>query len=204
MPLAQELKQRPAFRLHDKRRFQRMNLNLLGRFMLEDRREYPCQTKDISPGSAALVTPITARMDERAVAYIDHIGRIEGRILRTFDGGFAMSITATARRRDKLAAKLTWLANRHELDLPEDRRHDRVSSPVDAVAISLPDGREYRAGLADVSLSGAALALEVQPPLGSPLMVGKLRSHVVRHIEGGIAVEFSNLQTRDSLKDGLD
>ncbi len=204
MPVAQQLKQRPAFQLHDNRRFQRVDLNLLGRFMLEDRHEYPCQTKNISPGSAALMTPITGRVRERTVAYVDHIGRIEGRIVRIFDDGFAMSIDATARKRDKLAAKLTWLVNRHELNLPEDRRHDRVSPIVEAVALTLPDGRQHRAGLVDASLSGAALSLELQPPLGSPLMVGKLRSHVVRHIEGGIAVEFVNLQTPESLKDGLD
>ena len=67
------------------------------------------------------------------VAYIDHIGRIEGKIVRAFDGGFAMSINATARKRDKLAAKLTWLANRHELNLPEDRRHDRVTPKISIV-----------------------------------------------------------------------
>ena len=203
MAQAHELKQRPAFRLHDNRRFQRMSLNLLGRFMLEDRREYPCQTKDVSPGSAALITPISGQIAERAVAYIDHIGRIEGRIARVFDGGFAMTITATARKRDKLAAKLTWLANRHELNLPEDRRHDRVTSFASTVTVGLPDGRTYRAGVVDASLSGAALALEVQPPLGSPLTAGKLRCHVIRHIDGGVAIEFANLQTRESLKVGL-
>ena len=36
-----------------------------------------------------------------------------------------MTISATPRKRDKLAAQLTWLANRHILNLPEDRRHGR-------------------------------------------------------------------------------
>ena len=34
---------------------------------------------------------------ERVVAYVDHIGRIEGVIMRTFNGGFAMSIVSTPR-----------------------------------------------------------------------------------------------------------
>ncbi|MHA1555208.1 MAG: PilZ domain-containing protein, partial [Alphaproteobacteria bacterium] len=157
--------------------------------MLEDRKEYPCQTKDISPGSVSLITPITARAGERAVAYIDHIGRIEGRVARVYNGGFAMSISATARKRDKLAAKLTWLANRHELSLPEDRRHDRVTSTVDEVTVGLPDGREIRSRVLDISLSGAALSTPIQPPLGSPLIVGKLRATVARHFDDGIAIE---------------
>ena len=59
--------------------------------MLEDRREYPCQTQNMSPGSVALTTPIVGRVGERVVAYIDHIGRVEGQITRAYDGGFAMT-----------------------------------------------------------------------------------------------------------------
>lgn len=195
--------QRPILKLRDQRRHQRINQNLLGRFMLEDRHEYPCQTKDISPGSVALITPVIGRIGERVVAYIDHIGRVEGKIVRIFSDGFAMTINATARKRDKLAAKLTWLANRHELNLPEDRRHDRIAPVTGTVPVHLPDGRDYTARVIDVSLSGAALTMEVQPPLGSPLNIGKLRASVVRHFDGGVAIEFASLQTRESLKEGL-
>ena len=52
---------------------------------------------------------------ERVVAYFDHIGGIEGVVVRVFDGGFAFSIAATKHKREKLAAQLTWLANRSEL-----------------------------------------------------------------------------------------
>ena len=171
--------------------------------MLEDRREFPCQTQNMSPGSVALTTPIVGRVGERVVAYIDHIGRVEGQITRAYDGGFAMTIVATLRKKDKLAAKLTWLANRHELNLPEDRRHDRAAPNVSSVTVSLPDGREYRAKVMDMSFSGAALGMEVKPPIGSPLMIGKIRSSVVRHFDEGIAVEFGTLQTATSLEQSL-
>jgi hypothetical protein len=171
--------------------------------MLEDRREFPCQTLNMSPGSIALTTPIVGRVGERVVAYLDHIGRVEGQITRAYEGGFAMTIIATLRKKDKLAAKLTWLANRHELNLPEDRRHDRAAPPVAAVTVGLPDGREYRAKVVDMSLSGAALAMEVKPPIGSPVTVGKIRGSVVRHFDEGIAIEFATLQTTSSLQEGL-
>ena len=145
MAAPQTFRQRSLIRQHDRRRNQRVNVNLLGRFMLEDRREFPCQTQNMSPGSVALTTPIVGRVGERVVAYIDHIGRIEGQIVRAYDGGFAMTINATLRKKDKLAAKLTWLANRHELNLPEDRRHDRATpNDHDRSRYRLPDGREYR------------------------------------------------------------
>ncbi len=196
-------RQRSLIRQHDRRRSQRVNVTLLGRFMLEDRREFPCQTQNMSPGSLALTTPIAGRVGERVVAYIDHIGRVEGQITRIFYGGFAMTIHATSRKKDKLAAKLTWLANRHELDLPEDRRHDRATPNVSVVTLSLPDGRQYRARVIDMSLSGAAVSAEVAPPVGSPLLVGKIRGTVVRHFDEGIAVEFVTLQTASSLEQNL-
>lgn len=203
MPLRQAFRQRSLLRQHDRRRYQRVKVNLLGRFMLEDRHEYPCQTADMSPGSIALTTPISGRIGERVIAYIDHIGRVEGTIVRIVDGGFAMTINATMRKKDKLAAKLTWLANRHELSLPEDRRHDRVIPSNPFVNITLPDGREYRARIIDMSLSGAALGVEVQPPLGSPVMLGRLRAQVIRHFEEGIAVEFASVQTLASIEQAI-
>jgi len=123
--------------------------------------------------------------------------------VRAYDGGFAMTINATLRKKDKLAAKLTWLANRHELNLPEDRRHDRATPNITSVMVSLPDGREYRAKVIDMSMSGAALGLDVRPPIGSPVKVGKLRASVVRHSDEGIAIEFVTLQTPTSLEQNL-
>ena len=96
----------------ERRRFQRVRVNLLGRYMLADRREYPCQVQDMSPGGMALVAPVAGKAGERVVAYVDHLGRLEGTIVRVYPNGFAMTIAATSRKRDKLAAQLTWLANR--------------------------------------------------------------------------------------------
>ncbi len=39
-----------ALRVAEQRRHQRVRTELLGRYMLSDRREYPCQTVDMSPG----------------------------------------------------------------------------------------------------------------------------------------------------------
>ncbi len=187
----------------ERRRFQRVRLSLLGRFMLENRREYPCQTVDVSPGSCALIAPVPGSLGERVVAYIDHIGRIEGRIVRIVDGGFAMTVEGTLRKKDKLAAKLTWLANRYHLNLAEDRRHERVTPSTPVVGVSLPDGRVLDCRISDLSLSGAALVSETKPPIGSPVRLGAIRAIVVRHNEDGFAVEFAIQQTPDSLEDGL-
>src|SRR5712691_5318279 len=92
----------------ERRRHQRVRVNLLGRYMLADRREFPCQVINMSPGGIALIAPIAGQPGERVIAYVDHLGRLEGKIARTLDNGFAMTIEATLRKRDKLAAQLTW------------------------------------------------------------------------------------------------
>src|SRR5881296_602903 len=124
----------------ERRRFQRVRVNLLGRYMLADRREFPCQVLDMSPGGMAIVGPVSGKAGERVVAYIDHVGRLEGTIIRVLSTGFAMSIAATPRKRDKLAAQLTWLANRHILGLPEGRRHDRITPRNPMARLILPNG----------------------------------------------------------------
>jgi len=197
------LKQHSLNHKHDRRRYQRVRVNLLGRFMLEDRREFPCQIVDMSPGSAALITPVIGKIDERVVAYVDHIGRIEGQVARFLDGGFAMTISATPRKREKLASQLTWLANRHTLNLQEDRRHQRITPSNPFAEVKLPDGREYRCRIIDLSLSGAALSLDVRPPVGSPIFLGAIRATVVRHFEEGIGIEFVTLQTPESIEQNL-
>src|SRR5262245_9640122 len=96
----------------ERRRHQRVRVDLLGRYMLADRCEYPCQVVNMSPGGMALIAPVSGNVGERVIAYVDHLGRLEGMIARQIENGFAMTIAATPRKRDKLAAQLTWLANR--------------------------------------------------------------------------------------------
>jgi hypothetical protein len=141
----------------ENRRYQRVKVDLLGRYMLEDRREFPCQVINMSPGGLALIAPACGRIGERVVACIDHVGRLEGLIARIFPSGFSMTIAASQRKRDKLAAQLTWLANRHILDMPEDRRHERVTHRDQMVTLVLEDGSQEQCAIVDLSVSGVAV-----------------------------------------------
>lgn len=189
----------------ERRRFQRVKVNLLGRYMLEDRREFPCQVINMSPGGMALIAPVVGAPGERVIAYVDHLGRLEGKIARTIDNGFAMTISASARKRDKLAAQLTWLANRHILSLPEDRRHGRFTPSASTARLILPNGNNIAVRIIDLSQSGAAIAIapDQRPPIGAMVTLGKTQGRVVRHIDEGFAVEFTRLQHPDFLEDGL-
>jgi hypothetical protein len=203
MEMLQEQHARTRSWRDERRRFQRVRVNLLGRYMLADRREFPCQVVDMSPGGMAVIAPVNGKAGERVIAYIDHIGRVEGTLIRQFGNGFAMTIAATPRKRDKLAAQLTWLANRHVLGLPEDRRHGRIVPRNPVTRLILPNGVGMACRLIDMSLSGAAVATEERPPIGALVTLGKVQGRVVRHLEQGFAVEFTRLQHPDFLEESV-
>jgi hypothetical protein len=134
---------------------------------------------------------------------VDHVGRLEGVVTRHFENGFAMSIGATGRKRDKIAAQLTWLANRHILGLPEDRRHGRIAPRNPASRLILPNGINIACRVIDLSQSGAAIATEQRPEMGAPVSIGRTSGRVVRHLDDGIAVEFTRLQHPDFLEENV-
>jgi PilZ domain len=187
----------------ERRRFQRVSVNLLGRYMLADRREFPCQVANMSPGGMALIAPVAGAPGERVIAYVDHVGRLEGVIARRFENGFAMTISATTRKRDKLAAQLTWLANRNILGLPEDRRHGRITPRNPSGRLILPNGINIAVRVIDISQSGVAVSTKERPEIGAPVTIGKTPGRVVRHLEEGIAIEFVRLQHPDFLEDNV-
>jgi len=187
----------------DRRRYQRVKVNLLGRYMLADRREFPCQVVNMSPGGMAVMAPVGGTPGERIIAYVDHLGRLEGHIARIFENGFAMTIAATTRKRDKLAAQLTWLANRHILGLPEDRRHGRIVPRNPIGRLILPNGLNVTCRIIDVSQSGAGIATAERPAIGALVTLGKVQGRVVRHLEDGFAIEFTRLQHPDFLEENV-
>jgi hypothetical protein len=185
----------------ERRRHQRVRVNLMGRYMLADRREFPCQVVNMSPGGIALIAPVAGNVGERVIAYVDHLGRLEGQIARPLQNGFAMTISATPRKRDKLAAQLTWLANRHILNLPEDRRHGRFVPKQVVARLILPNKTNVGVRIIDLSLSGAGIAITDRPELGSHVTLGRIPGRVVRHLEEGFAMEFTRLQHPDSIEE---
>jgi hypothetical protein len=177
----------------ERRRFRRVRVDLPGRFMLTDGREHPCQVLDISAGGMKLATPIMGLVGERVVAYVDHIGRLEGVIARVYPKGFAVEITATLRKRESLAAVLTLLAT-GQID---HRQHARMIPRNPHTTMVLPDGTSVSCRLLNVSLSGAAVTSDTKPPLGTLIRLGAAQGRVVRVSNDSFAVEFTQLQPPD-------
>jgi hypothetical protein len=177
----------------DRRLHQRVKVSLIGRYMMPDRSDYPCQSIDISPGGLAVAAPVRPDNGSRIVVYLDSVGRIEGTIARHLEDGFALKLNVPAMKREKLADQLTWLANRTALGMPEDRRHERIEPRNRRSILKLADGQEYPVKIIDISLSGVALMINAELEMGSLVTVGKTVGGVVRIFSGGVALEFTRM-----------
>ncbi len=183
----------------DRRRHKRVAITLLGRFMRANKQEYPCKLSDISVGGCAMMAPVEVGIGERIVAYFDHIGGLEGKVTRTYDGGFAIQFDATQHRREKLAAQLTWLINRHHLKGIDERRHERIVPKNGSSSLKIGE-TVVACQVLDVSISGASVATESRPPIGDEILLGKLRGRVIRHHAQGIGVQFLDIQAPTALR----
>ncbi len=186
----------------DRRRHKRVAVTLLGRFMRQNRQEYPCRLHDISVGGAAIMAPVQVELGERIVAYFEHLGGLEGEVVRVMDTavGFGMRLNATQHKREKLAAQLTYLLNRHELPDDAERRHERAIPKNGAQALTLAEGIIISCQVLDFSLSGASIATPARPEIGTEIKLGNLRCRVVRYHAEGIGVQFIDVQHPNALR----
>ncbi len=184
----------------DGERFRTVPLSLSGRFMRSSKNEYPCKLNEASVQHMRLDSPVLVTPDEKIVVYLDHLGGLEGEVTKPVNGGFHLRLNITTRKREKLAAQLTWLINRAELSGLEARRHDRVSIANKTIALRFADGQAVECTLLDISLSGASLETSVKPAIGTEVLVGKQNAIVRRHHEQGIGVEFVQVREANNLQ----
>lgn len=189
----------PTLSPRERRRDKRYKIVLLGRYMRESKQEHPCRLRDISMSGAALISPTSPGIGERIVAYFEHIGGLEGMVVRTFEGGFAIELSVTQHKREKLAAQLAWLSDRNAPPNALHRRHSR--SMIDnTTMLRLAEDISVAVRVLDVSISGASVETEARPAIGSEVVLGKLRAKVVRHHDEGLGVEFIDMQNADALR----
>jgi len=183
--------------LEERRRFKRMDVSLNGRFMVEDTKEYPCEVFNMSPGGMAVRAPFAPRVGERVISYIEQLGGLDGRVARTFEGGFAVEFKISARKRERIANVLTWYSSgEHTVD---DRVHERYVPRIANQKLILPSGTVQDCRVIDISLSGASIATRLRPDIDSLVVLARHRGRVVRHHDEGFAIQFVEVQDPDSL-----
>lgn len=163
---------------------------MFGRFMLPDTSEHPCQVSDLTPDGAIFITKSVPEKDAQIVAYLDEIGRVEGVSGEAVPGGFRIVFSHKGQRKERFASRLSGRATKNTTAGTDLRRHARFAPTDTQSHITLPDGRVYACEIIDISLSGAAVKVDVMPSLGTYIMLGKMRGRIVRYVDSGIAIEF--------------
>ena len=176
----------------DRRRFQRVEVHLPGRYMLDDGSEYPCVCIDVSVGGVRLRAAQAGPWGSRVVAYIEGIGRLEGYIVRRAPGWFALETRVTPRKGERVEERIAWIRESEAVATPDTRRLSRQFVERQDVTLSTVDGRQQTAQLTDISKAGAALLTDAVLELGERVRLDNRRARVMRVFPGGLALKFEN------------
>jgi hypothetical protein len=164
-----------------------------------ERNLYACRAVNVSTRAIALAAPVSGRLGERALATIDHLGKLEGLITRLLNGGFVMSIVASDEERWDLAAKIEWLEQYKNCDVSDQRGDRRLIPENPHSLVVFADGSTESCFVLDLSGSGAAISAQTIPDIGTVLAVGNIVARVVRHFQGGFAVQFIQRQSLEHI-----
>jgi hypothetical protein len=179
----------------ERRRFRRVSINVTGRlYVPATEEEAMCTVQDISPGDVALRCDLKEEPTGRAVIYLDNLGRFEGPIIRSANGGFVMTFSCSLQKREKLADQLTLEVNRHLLGDTDLRRYDRIEAVSGSYThFTRSTGEQIRCEVLDLSLTGVSVRTEHRPPVGEHILIGHRAGRVARHHTDGMGIEFLGL-----------
>lgn len=147
------------------RRHERTPLALFGHYTLADGLSLPCETKDVSEGGLALAAPSGGQAGESVTIHLDRIGQLEGEIVRSFDGGFAIALKISPERQQELAAQMRAIYETSALGL--------IEMPM------TPDGD------ADLGLTFDSAMMR-----GDTRVEGETSARMVRNADGATELQF--------------
>ena len=163
-------------------------------------RIFACRTSRISPFRMIVAVPVLGKVGERITSHFRDFGALEGHISDTANGSFLLELAMTPSMREKFASKLTWLEKKRKDPRVSDvRKNARIIPANPRSTLILADGTTHSCFIVDMSIAGAAVSAEVQPPVGMPLTIGACIGRVVRRLPNGFAVKFVEKQNRNDL-----
>ncbi|PKQ09247.1 MAG: pilus assembly protein PilZ, partial [Alphaproteobacteria bacterium HGW-Alphaproteobacteria-12] len=101
----------------ERRKHPRIAVETKGRFLAPDGSEHQCSLRDISIGGIAVSSPVSLFEGAQIIIYLDDFGRFEGKIVRVFEGGFAIETAISGPRRERLQQRLDALARGETIDV---------------------------------------------------------------------------------------
>ena len=184
-----------------------VNISVGGQYSLPNwydskgkRRTFTCRSTRVSPFRMMVDVPVIGKVGDRVTSFFRDLGNLEGQISDTKPGGILFELEMTADLREKFASKLTWLESKqNNSSVVDARKKARVVLPNSHSTVTLADGSIHTCLVIDISVDGAAVSVQVQPPIGMPLAIGACIGRVVRHLPDGFAIKFVERQNRIDL-----
>ncbi len=173
----------------ERRKHRRVGLTLKARVLKADGVEEPCLVINISAGGALMKAVNPPQAGEKVVVYIDDIGRYEGLVIRSSRHHFAVDYRSRKAKTRRAADNLT-----HALNTPHMRLDRRANPRIKAdqpTVMTLESGEAFACEILDISLTGASIAIDPKPDLGTVVTIGRTPAKVVRRHEKGVGVVFT-------------
>ncbi len=175
------------------RRFKRIYLDLPAKLTVNGIDEYDARVLNISPGDMAIMVDANVAVGDTVVAKISDLDVIEGRAVRIFPDGFALSFLLPRRRRVQLTEKLVMRANPAFSEGLSDRRiTSRHTTGDQCTVCRLPDGASLFVRVIDMSVDGVSVEAPRKPPVGSVIHIGRSRGVIMRHTPRGFVVVYNH------------
>ncbi len=178
-----------AENMDDRRKHHRVDLPLRARYLTEAGEEQSGVVLNISAGGAMVRAKFPPAFGQTVVLYIDRIGRVEGKVVRSGDNCFAVNYSKRRKKQAKIADELTSVLNNRRRGA--DRRNNPRIRQDTAATVYLEDGRQLDCSILDISLTGASIEVSPRPPLGTHLILGRMTAKVVRRHEKGVGIVFT-------------
>lgn len=164
-------------------------------------RTFACRTSRVSPFRMIVDVPVVGRIGDTVACYFADFGKLSGVIADADADSFLIEMWMTAENRKKMSDQLTWLEKKQKDPSVKDARKVARFIPLAPHStITLADGSVQRCFIIDVSISGVAVSADLQPPVGTPLAVGRCVGRVVRTLPDGFAVQFVEPQKRHEVE----
>lgn len=134
------------------------------------------------------------------VAHFKDFGILRSQVSRELATGFVLDIQLDDEGRKKLAAKIRWRKQHATSQAADKRDFPRIMPKDPRSVLTMADGKLHPCFVIDVSQSGVAVSAAILPAKDTPLAVGSMIGRVVRKLDIGFAVEFTQIHPLDELE----
>ena len=175
----------------ERRKAKRFKYSTEAKFLLRGDCESVGRVLDVSEGGIALFTDAEAAEGDEIVVYPEGLGRLQGKVVRTFKGGVGIAFSHTDAQRKTIRKKITQaLQGKPYMRLAELRSGVRKKYNLETVVSIDGSPQSIPCTIIDMSESGCLVKCEARPPVGAGVKLGMLKGRVSRFDDQGFAIEF--------------